>query len=212
MSEPVRAHVLYIDDDEGLCRLAQRALSRRGFDVTTASRGSEGLALAASTRFDLVAVDHYMPEMDGLETLKRLRTLPTAPPVIYVTGSEEGRIAIAALKAGAVDYVVKQIGEDFFDLLARAFENELDRVALERAKEAAEWELRASHSRLESLLREVNHRVANSLQLVSSFVQLQSSAITDKKAKAALQDTQARIIAIGQVHRRLYTSNDVEGV
>lgn len=211
MSE-TRARILYIDDDDGLRRLAERALTRRGFSVTLAARGAEGVALAAAERFDLVAVDHYMPEMDGLETLKRIRALPSAPPVVYVTGSEEGRIAIAALKAGAVDYVVKQVGDDFFDLLARAFENELDRVALERAKEAAEWELRASHSRLEVLLREVNHRVANSLQLVSAFVQLQSSALADKEAKAALRDTQRRIAAVGQVHRRLYSSNDVEGV
>lgn len=211
MSEP-RARILYIDDDDGLRRLAERALTRRGFEVTLASRGSEGIALAAAQRFDLITVDHYMPEMDGLETLKRLRQLPTAPPIVYVTGSEEGRIAIAALKAGAVDYVVKQVGDDFFDLLARAFDNELERVALQRANEAAEWELRASHTRLEVLLREVNHRVANSLQLVSAFVQLQSSALADKEAKAALKDTQRRIAAVGQVHRRLYTTNDVEGV
>ncbi|WP_326523805.1 sensor histidine kinase [Sphingomonas sp.] len=204
--------ILYIDDDEGLRRLAERGLKRRGFDVTLAATGEDGIALAASRRFDLVTVDHYMPGLDGLETLKRLRALPTAPPVIYVTGSEEGRVAIAALRAGAVDYVVKSVGEDFLDLLARAIENELARVELSRGKDAAEWELRASHSRLEALLREVNHRVANSLQLVSAFVRLQSSAIEDAQARAALEDTQRRIAAIGSVHRRLYTSNDVEGV
>jgi two-component sensor histidine kinase len=58
----------------------------------------------------------------------------------------------------------------------------------------------------------VNHRVANSLQLVSAFVRLQSTAIEHDAARAALEDTQRRITAIGQVHRRLYTSDDVEGV
>ena len=207
-----RPAILYIDDDEGLRRLAERGLTRRGYDVTLAASGREGVALAGSRRFDLVTVDHYMPELDGLQTLERLRALPTAPPVIYVTGSEEGRVAIAALRAGAVDYVVKTVGDDFWDLLARAIDNELVRVELSRGKDAAEWELRASHSRLEALLREVNHRVANSLQLVSAFVRLQSSAIGDAQAKAALEDTQRRITAIGSVHRRLYTANDVEGV
>ena len=206
------ARILYIDDDAGLRRLAERALTRRGMNVTSAASGAEGLERAAAERFDLVAVDHYMPEMDGLETLRRLRALPDAPPVIYVTGSEEGRIAIAAIKAGAIDYVVKSVGDDFFDLLTTTISNAMSTVRLQRAKDAAEAELRASNARLEALLHEVNHRVANSLQLVSAFVQLQSSAISDPAARAALEDTQRRIAAIGAVHRRLYTANDVEGV
>lgn len=204
--------VLYIDDDEGLRRLAARALARRGYAVTLASGGAEGVAIAATGDVDLVAVDHYMPEMDGLETLKQLSALPDPPPVIYVSGTEEGRVAIAAMKAGAADYVVKTVGDDFFDLLATAIANTLAKVALQQAKDRAEEDLRASNERLEALLREVNHRVANSLQLVSAFVSLQSNAIRDETARAALQDTQRRITAIGHVHRRLYTSNDVEGV
>ncbi len=206
------AHILYIDDDAGLRRLAERGLARRGLRVTLADGGVEGLALAGERRFDLVAVDHYMPGMDGLETLKRIRALPDAPPVIYVTGSEEGSIAIAAMKAGAADYVVKTVGEDFFDLLTTSIVNVLAKVALQRAKDQAEADLRASNERLEALLREVNHRVANSLQLVSAFVHLQSGALPEGPARAALQETQTRIAAIGAVHRRLYTSDDVEGV
>jgi two-component sensor histidine kinase len=204
--------VLYIDDDAGIRRLAERSLTRRGYAVTLAERGAEGVALAAAERFDLVAVDHYMPEMDGLDTLKRLRALPSPPPVVYVTGSDESSIAIAALKAGAADYVVKAVGSDFFDLLSNAFEQVLARAALEAAKSDAEEQLRASNARLETLLREVNHRVANSLQLVSALVQMQSNGLKDENARLALQDTQRRIAAIGQVHRRLYTADDVESV
>jgi two-component sensor histidine kinase len=203
---------LYIDDDAGLRRLAERSLKRRGYDVALAERGADGVALAAAERFDLVAVDHYMPGMDGLETLKQLRALPDPPPVVYVTGSDEGSIAVAALKAGAADYVVKSVGNDFFDLLASAFDQVLARASLETAKRDAEEQLRASNARLETLLREVNHRVANSLQLVSALVQMQSNNLADDSAKLALQDTQRRIAAIGQVHRRLYTTDDVESV
>jgi two-component sensor histidine kinase len=203
---------LYIDDDAGLRRLAERSLTRRGYQVTLAERGAEGVALAAAQQFDLVAVDHYMPGMDGLDTLQQLRALPSPPPVVYVTGSEEGSVAVAALKAGAADYVVKSVGNDFFDLLANAFEQVLARASLEAAKQNAEEQLRASNARLEALLREVNHRVANSLQLVSALVQMQSNALTDEGARFALQDTQRRIAAIGQVHRRLYTADNVESV
>ncbi|BCA63600.1 chemotaxis protein CheY [Sphingomonas sp. HMP9] len=204
--------VLYIDDDAGIRRLAARALDRRGYRMTVAETGAEGVVKAAAERFDLIAVDHYMPGMDGLETLEALRRLPDPPPVVYVTGSEEGRIAVAALKAGAADYVVKTVGEDFFDLLDASFEQVRARALLEQDKASAEADLRASNARLEALLGEVNHRVANSLQLVSAMVRLQATALTDPSAREALEDTQRRIQAIAQVHRRLYTSNDVENV
>ena len=209
---PDGARVLFIDDDPGIRRLSERALTRRGFHVTLAEGGEQGLALAAAQPFDVIAVDHYMPGMDGLETLRRLGELPDTPGIVYVTGTEESRVAIAALKAGAADYVVKSIGEDFFMLLAAALLHVVERARLERGKRAAEDQLRASNARLEALLGEVNHRVSNSLQLVSAMVSLQAGALDDPAARDALSDTQRRISAIAQVHRRLYTSNDVESV
>ena len=197
--------ILYIDDDPGIRRLVSRALSRRGYKVTCAEGGAEGVALASAEQFDLIAVDHYMPGLDGIATLERLQAQADVPPIVYVTGSDEGRIAVAALKAGAADYVIKTVGEEFFDLLAAACRNV-------RAKADAEGQLRAANARLEALLGEVNHRVANSLQLVSSMVGMQAAALSDPAARAALEDTQARIRAIGQVHRRLYTGSDVTGV
>ena len=204
--------VLYIDDDAGIRRLVSRALERRGYRVTTADGGEAGVALAAADAFDLVAVDHYMPGIDGLETLARLTALPRPPAVVYVTGSDESRVAVGALRAGAADYVVKTPGEDFFDLLDATFRQVIARAELARQKLAAEDDLRATNARLEALLAEVNHRVANSLQLVSAMVRLQASALADDAARDALEDTQARIGAIAQVHRRLYTGGDVESV
>ena len=206
------ARILYIDDDAGLCRLAVRSLERMGGIVDTAQSGAEGVAKAALGTFDLIAVDHFMPGQDGLETLTQIRALPNPPPVVYVTGSEDSRIAVAALKAGAADYVVKTIGEDFFALLGSAFQQARVKQRLEAAKARAEEELRHSNARLETLLKEVNHRVANSLQLVSTFVHMQSATLPDAAAKSALQDTQRRIQAIAQVHRRLYTGDGVDTV
>lgn len=206
------ARVLYIDDDAGLCRLAVRALERMGCTVDTAQSGAEGVAKAALGGFDLIAVDHFMPGQDGLETLAQIRALPSPPPVVYVTGSEDSRIAVAALKAGAADYVIKTIGEDFFALLGSAFKQAREKQRLARAKALAEEELHRSNARLEALLKEVNHRVANSLQLVSAFVHMQSAALPDPAAKSALQDVQRRIQAIAQVHRRLYTGDAVDTV
>ncbi|NIJ07073.1 two-component sensor histidine kinase/CheY-like chemotaxis protein [Sphingomonas vulcanisoli] len=207
-----RPSVLYIDDDEGLGVLTRRALGRRGYEVEVVTSGAEGIAKAAEGGFDLVTVDHYMPGQDGLETMKQIRALPDAPPVIYVTGSEESRIAVAALKAGAIDYVVKAASDDYFDLLASAIAQALNTQRLEQAAARSADQLAASNQQLQVLLREVNHRVANSLQLVTAFVQLQARSLPDQAARAALEDTQRRISAIAQVHRRLYTSDDVETV
>ena len=204
--------ILYIDDDEGLRRLTVRALQRRGYEVSSAGGGEEGIALASAQAFDLIAVDHYMPGMDGFDTLVELQKLQPAPPVIYVTGSDESRLAVAALKAGAIDYVVKTADSDYFDLLGEAVDQALATVKLRREHARSEEQLRVTNERLRSLLQEVNHRVANSLQLVSALVGMQARLVSDDAARTALADTERRVAAIAQVHRRLYSDDSVETV
>ena len=211
--------LLYIDDDSGLCRLVQRGLGRRGWEVACALDGASGERAAAEARFDVIAVDHFMPGQDGLTTLAGLCALPTSAPVVYVTGADESQIAVAALKAGAVDYVVKSASDDFLDLLASALDQAIATVRLQAERDTATSALLAANARLEevvahqtTLLREVNHRVANSLQLVSAMVHMQSNALSEGEAKNALRDTQARLSAVMQVHRRLYTSENVQSV
>jgi len=166
--------ILYVDDDAGLRRLVQRALERRGFVVATADGAEAAMAALAEHACDLVAVDHHMPGKDGLALLAEITALPGAPPVVFVTGTDDTRVAVAALKSGAADFVIKAVGEDFFDLLASAFTHALEKVALLKAKAEVEDELRQANARLAALVEEVHHRVANSLQLVSSFVSLQA--------------------------------------
>lgn len=203
--------ILYIDDDAALRRLVQRTLSRRGYEVVLAEDGAEGLALLKAERFDAVALDHFMPGKEGLEVLGDIRALIDHPPVIYASGSDEGRIAIAALKAGAADYVIKDVGGVFIELLQNAIDGAVEQEQLRRQKAETDREIREARDRAEALLREVNHRVANSLALVGSFVFLQqrSLAADQAQARSALADVQVRISAIAQIHRRLYTSDDI---
>ncbi len=153
-----------------------------------------------------------MPTRDGLDVLPDILALTAPPPVVYVTGAQDGRIAVAALRAGAADYVIKDVSEDFTSLLRSALEDALSRRRLERENELAQEEIRRARDRAEAMLREVNHRVGNSLQLVSSFMSLQMRHVTDQGAKDALRESQARIEAVAHVHRRLYTSGDMSHV
>jgi two-component sensor histidine kinase/CheY-like chemotaxis protein len=204
--------VLYIDDDEALARLLSRSLERAGYEVVHVPSGEAGLERLSRERFDAVALDHHMPGATGLEILAGIRALPDPPPVVYVTGSEASHIAVAALKAGAVDYVWKDVQGHFRELLVEAVDSALEQEAMRQARLAAEAEVRAARDRAELLLKEVNHRLANSLALVASFARLQTGLVKDPAARSALETMQARIHAIAGVHRRLYTSGDVERV
>ncbi len=85
-------------------------------------------------------------------------------------------------------------------------------LTLEQRVEQRTQELARARERAEVLLSEVNHRVANSLQLVAALVKMQSKTVIDQSAKGALNETETRIQAIAQIHKSLYTSSDVTSV
>jgi two-component sensor histidine kinase len=85
-------------------------------------------------------------------------------------------------------------------------------LTLEERVETRTHELALARERAELLLSEVNHRVANSLQLVAALVIMQSKNVRDESARAALKETESRIQAISQIHKSLYTSSDVTSV
>jgi two-component sensor histidine kinase len=204
---PIR--VLYIDDDPALAVLMQKALTRRGHHVTHVLTGEEGLAALAQGDIDVIALDHTLPGETGLAVLAQLGTRSERPPVVYVTGSADARLAVQAIKAGADDYVVKEVSGEFFELVIAAIEQVLERWRFRQQKERNERAVREARDRAELLLREVNHRVANSLGLVAGMVRMQASLLKDPAAVQALNETQARIAAIAGVHRRLYASDTI---
>ena len=211
--------LLYIEDDAGLARLVERGLKRQGFKVEHCPDGASGIARIRLGGVDVVALDQYMPGLDGLETLDEIMQIAGAPPVVFVTASQDSKIAVKALKAGAVDYLVKDTQGDFVPLLHVAAESALRQAMIRKARDDAEAEVHASRDRYaalaaerEVLLREVNHRVGNSLQIIASLLHLQANASSDEDVKAALSNAMGRVAAVAQVHRRLYTSHDLKSV
>lgn len=219
MTASAQPTLLYVEDDTGLARLVARGMSRLGFKVEHAASGEEGLARLADGGIEVIALDQHMPGLDGLETLERIMALPDPPPVVFVTASQDSKIAVTALKAGAADYLVKDTQGDFIPLLHVAVDGAIQQAMVRKARDAAEAEVHASRDRFaalaaerEMLLREVNHRVGNSLQIIASLLHLQANSSSQEGVKAALTNAMGRVAAVAQVHRRLYTSHHLNTV
>ena len=201
--------VLYVDDDPALTRLVQKALARQGFEVIAAEDQKSAIAALDAQVVDVIVLDHYLKAGTGLDILASLKTREHAPPAIYVTGSAETAVAVEALKAGAEDYIYKTADNEFMLLLGNAINQAIASALLKREKAQAEEEVRKARDLAELLLSEVNHRVANSLALVASLVRMQMNSVVDPAARNALAETQVRISAIADIHRRLYTSENI---
>ncbi len=122
--------MLIVDDDEDMVRLMRTILSQHGFtDVEHVARGAE--ALARGGEFDVVLLDHQLPDMSGVEAVGPLRAKPKPPSIVVVTGNGTEALAAAVLRRGADDYLVKDAS------LAHLLPQVLDRVRRERALRGA---------------------------------------------------------------------------
>ena len=120
--------ILVVDDERAIQRFLRPSLEENGFVVLEASNGKSALELAVARKPDVILLDLSLPDMDGLEVLKRLREW-TSAPVIVVSARGEESDKIAGLDRGADDYLIKPFGVE--ELLARI------RVALRHAERAA---------------------------------------------------------------------------
>ena len=109
-------HVLVIDDEPQILRALRTILTAKHFRVSVASRGEEGLALAAAESPDVIILDLSMPDMDGVEVCSRLREW-TQVPIVVLSVRDSERDKVMALDAGADDYLTKPFGIE--ELLAR---------------------------------------------------------------------------------------------
>lgn len=214
-----RPCILVIDDDEDFCRLVTGHLERCQFDVVAELTSDAGLRRLQGGNIDAVVLDHILPAEDGLVTLARISSMPGAPPVIYLTSSQDSRVAVAALKSGASDYVAKDVHGEFLDLLETAVTHALKTAGIRRAIAAAEEEVLLARDKFASLaeerallLGEVNHRVSNSLQLIASLLHFQADLSDSGDVKAALKEANGRVMAVARVHRWLYVSEDVRAI
>ncbi len=120
------SRVLMIDDEPLILKPLAVNLKARGYELALATTATEGLRIAAEGKPDVILLDLGLPDLDGVEVVKRLRTWSNVPIIILSVRNAE-REKVAAFDAGADDYVTKPFGMD--ELLARL------RAALRRTRE-----------------------------------------------------------------------------
>ena len=108
--------ILLIEDEEKIARFVELELTHEGYEVTKSFNGREGLTLAESGEYELILLDVMLPELNGLEVLRRLRRTSDIP-VIMLTARDAVMDKVSGLDAGADDYITKPFAIE--ELLAR---------------------------------------------------------------------------------------------
>jgi len=140
--------VLIVDDDEGVRRTLELILERKGFDVRTATTGTEALEVAADTAFNVALLDIQLPDRKGTELVGPLRAIQPHMGQILITGYASTETAVAALNEGADAYVTKPLN---IDVVLKEVTKVLERQRLLAEKKEAEEQLRESEERYRSL-------------------------------------------------------------
>ena len=104
--------ILIIDDNNDICLLLDRFLSKQGYKTESVQRGEDGLTLLRKDAYDLVICDFKLPDIDGLEMLRRIKVMHPNTAVIIITGYSDVRVAVQTVKHGAYDYVTKPLYPD----------------------------------------------------------------------------------------------------
>ena len=153
--------LLIVDDISDNREILSRRFQRRGFDVVEVDSGLKALEILDREQFDLVLLDVMMPEVDGLEVLRRIRTRKSRSelPVIMVTAKSESDNIVDALELGANDYVTKPV--DFAIALARV-SAQIERKRAEEEKAGAYAELHETNKQLEQRVSERTARLLES--------------------------------------------------
>jgi PAS domain S-box-containing protein len=152
MGSVEQIRILYIEDDPGLARLVQKRLQRVGYVVDIATNGEEGIAKYEGDSYDLMFVDQNLPAHDGLEVLRILGAKGPLPPTVMITGSGDQHVAVESMKLGASDYIVKDTGAKYLELLPSLIEKLLQQRRAVMDRQRAELALQQSQKELQALM------------------------------------------------------------
>lgn len=166
-----RPKVLVIDDEEIARISCQRVLKREGIEVTMAASGREGLEILMREPPDLVLVDLKMPEMDGVEVARRVRSYDPNIVTIIITGYATIESAVAVMKEGAYDYLPKPFTPDELIIVVR---RGLEKRRLDRESRALREEKAAMER---NFITMVTHQLRSPLGAIFQYLEVLLSDI-----------------------------------
>lgn len=154
----IKAKVVVIDDDRSILDLTALLLSKRGYQVFTASTAQEGMDIVATHAPELVLLDYMMPGMDGLTALKEIKSRFPDIYVVMFTGKGSEEIAVELMKGGASEYILKPFNHrdlsERLDNVLRIREIELHNKALQKEHERLLQEIEEWNQELQQRVRE----------------------------------------------------------
>lgn len=106
---------LYIDDDPDYLVLIESFLKSMGHEIVKCENPLNGIEIFKKEEFDFILLDYYMPELNGLETLKILKSINNSVPVVMLTASSDVGIIVEAVKNGAIDFLIKPLDSEYFN-------------------------------------------------------------------------------------------------
>ena len=121
--------VLVVDDDDAFRTVLAGELSHRGFEVTSAATGAEALERVAAAEPKVVLLDLRLPDANGIDVLKAIRSRAPAVEVIMLTGHASVESGIQGMQLGAFDYVMKPVPlDELLDKMRQAYERKAMRA------------------------------------------------------------------------------------
>jgi two-component system NtrC family sensor kinase len=148
--------ILIIDDDERILKRQGTFLEKAGYEVFSAHNGGEALAVLEQNKIDIIITDIKMCDMDGLEVIRRAKVVCRDIEGIVITGHNEQELAVKALRAGALDYLVKPFNPDE---LLHAIVKAIERINLKRNYLYRNRELKISSEIVSKMNEELERRI-----------------------------------------------------
>jgi two-component system, sensor histidine kinase and response regulator len=206
MVDGVKSRVLVVDDITKNLQVVGAMLREQGYHVMPATSGSQALERVNAQPPDLILLDLMMPEMDGLEVCRRLKSDPATAhiPVIFLTASNEMEHLVQGFASGAVDYVTKPFNAP--ELLARVRTH----LELKHARER----LRELNEEKNEFMGIVAHDLRNPLGAIRGYAEMLLEDLEDGAAPASIEDNARRIDATArrmtEMAQQLLDANAIE--